>query len=126
MIYGIGVDVVMIARVRRSLDRFGERFAQRVLTASELEEYRASRHPERLLAKRFAAKEAVFKALGLGFREGLTLNGIGVIHDASGKPEVVYQGSTRELVQRLGVTRSLISISDEQEYAVAFVVLLRE
>lgn len=126
MIYGIGVDVVMISRVRRSLDTLGDRFAQRVLTESELEEYRASRCPERLLAKRFAAKEAVFKALGLGFREGLTLNGIGVVHDARGKPELVYQGSTLELVKRLGVTRSLISISDEQEYAVAFVMLLRE
>jgi holo-[acyl-carrier protein] synthase len=125
-IHGIGTDIVKIDRIRNNLERFGESFARRVLTGAELPEYRASRWPERLVARRFAAKEATVKALGLGFREGLAFNLIGVRHDDYGKPELVYEGRALEMVQRLGVGESLISISDELDYAVAFVVLMRE
>ncbi len=126
MIHGIGTDIVKIDRIRHSLARFGESFARRVLTQVEFQEYRASRWPERLVARRFAAKEAVAKALGKGFRDGLALNLIGVCHDDYGKPGIVYEGRALEIVRRLGVSESLISISDEQDYAVAFVVLMRE
>jgi holo-[acyl-carrier protein] synthase len=125
MIYGIGTDIVKVARIQESLSRFGKRFARRVLTDAEFLEYQASHQPERFVAKRFAAKEAVVKALGLGFRDGLSLDLIGVTHDRYGKPEIVYSGRALEYTREAGITESLISLSDERDYAVAFVVLLR-
>lgn len=125
MICGIGTDIVSIPRIHASLERFGEPFARRVLTAEEWTEYRASPRPERFLAKRFAAKEAAVKALGLGFRQGLAFHLIGVTHDPYGKPGLVYGGRALERVRERGITDSLLSIADEREYAVAFVVLLR-
>jgi holo-[acyl-carrier protein] synthase len=124
MIYGIGVDIVRIERIRNTIQRFGERFAQRLLTKAELTDYRATPQPERFLAKRFAAKEAVVKALGTGFREGLTFNLIGVEHDHCGKPGIVYSGPALDTIRAIGITGSLLSLSDEQDYAVAFVILL--
>jgi holo-[acyl-carrier protein] synthase len=123
MIYGIGIDIVKIDRLHASLARFGERFAQRILTADELADYRAQRQPARFLAKRFAAKEAVVKALGLGFRDGLTFNQIGVRHDHYGKPELVYTGQMLIEIERAGIQASLLSLTDEAEYVVAMVVL---
>lgn len=124
MIYGIGVDIVKIERIRNNIQRFGERFAQRLLTEAELAEYRTLRQPERFLAKRFAAKEAVVKAMGTGFREGLAFHLIGITHDALGKPGLVYSGPALNWIRANGVTDSLLSLSDEQDYAVAFVILL--
>ena len=125
MIYGIGTDIVRIDRIRDSLERHGERFARRLLTAAELADYQVSRQPERFLAKRFVAKEAVVKALGIGFREGLTFNLIGVIHDRYGKPEIVYSEQALAYTRAIGITKSLLSLSDERDYAVAFVILLK-
>jgi holo-[acyl-carrier protein] synthase len=124
MIYGIGTDIVQIARISDSVQRFGERFARKVLTEEEFSEYLVSRHPERLLAKRFAAKEAVAKALGLGFREGLAFHLIGITHDKYGKPAVFYRGRALAYIRKIGITESMISLSDERHYAVAFAVLL--
>lgn len=126
VIHGIGTDIVKVARIQDSLARFEARFVRRLLTDAELSEYQASRQPERFVAKRFAAKEAAVKALGLGFREGLTFNSIGVTHDQYGKPALVYLGGALAYVEKVGITRSLLSISDELDYAVAFVVLLRQ
>lgn len=125
MIYGVGADIVQIDRIDASLARFGDRFAERVLTEAELAEYRLSRQPARFLAKRFAAKEATVKALGAGFRDGLAFNLIGVVHDAYGKPGLSYSGPALRHVQAAGIAQSLLSLSDEQAYALAFVVLLR-
>lgn len=124
--YGIGADIVQIERIREGLERFGERFARRVLTEAEFLEFRANSQPERFLAKRFAAKEATVKALGLGFREGLAASLIGISHDDYGKPGLVYLGSALQQVQAMGITESLITLSDERDYALALVVLLRE
>lgn len=125
-LHGIGTDIVQIDRIREALERFGERFARRVLTEAEFSEFQGHRRPERFLAKRFAAKEATVKALGLGFRKGLAANLIGVSHDAHGKPGLFYLGSALEQVQAMGITDSLISLSDERDYALALVILLRE
>jgi holo-[acyl-carrier protein] synthase len=124
-IHGIGTDIVKVARIHAILARFEARFVGRLLTDAELAEYQTSRQPERFVAKRFAAKEAAVKALGLGFREGLTFNSIGVNHDQYGKPELVYLGGARAHIEKFGITRSLLSLSDELDYAVAFVVLLK-
>jgi len=125
VILGVGTDIVCIGRMRNSLERFGERFAGRILDAGELAEYREDRFPERLLAKRFAVKEAVAKALGTGFRDGVTPRQIAVVHDQLGKPAVRYAGPARRVSDALGVGTTLVSVSDERDHAIAFVLLLR-
>lgn len=125
MIFGIGTDIVEIARIQRGLERYGERFADRILGADELADYRASAYPARFLARRFAVKEALVKACGTGFTQGLTLRDITVAHDSAGKPELRFAGRAAELYREWGLGESFVSISDEREYAIAFVTLLK-
>ncbi|GAB2903461.1 holo-ACP synthase [Uliginosibacterium flavum] len=122
MIYGIGTDIVTVARMRDSLARHGERFAQRLLHPLELEAYAKAREPERFLAKRFAAKEAFSKALGTGLRPPATLSAIGVSHDELGKPLYVFGEALAEHLAGLGL-RAHLSISDEREHVIAFAIL---
>ena len=124
MIHGIGTDIVRVERLRTALARHGERFALRILAATEVEAWRAHRDPARFLAKRFAAKEALGKALGIGVAAPATLTNIAVTHDALGKPVFSYAHVLEQYMARQGLVAHL-SISDEREYAVAFVVLER-
>lgn len=126
MIFGVGVDVVEVARFRRSFARYGERLALRILTAEELDGFRSARDPERFLAMRFAAKEAASKALGTGFRAGVSPRAIGVRQNAAGKPSLVFAARLDGLLERLGICASHVSLSDEHAYAVACVVLETE
>jgi holo-[acyl-carrier protein] synthase len=122
MIFGVGTDIVAVARMAQFYQRHGERGLEKLLVAAERDECRASREPARFLAKRFAAKEALSKALGTGLRAPVLLPAIAVSHDGAGKPLLVY---SPELAQYLA-ERDLIahlSISDERDYAVAFVVV---
>jgi holo-[acyl-carrier protein] synthase len=123
VIFGIGTDIVCVDRIERSLERFGDRFAHRILTEHELEDFRTVRQRAHFLARRFAAKEATAKALGLGFRDGLGLRQIGVTHDDKGKPLLEFNGFALEFVRSKGVTEFHISLADEQDHAVAFVAL---
>ena len=125
MIFGIGTDIVRISRIQQGLDRYGERFARRILAGQELDDFQRTPHPARFLARRFAAKEAVVKAYGTGFTQGMTFQDIVVSHDAAGKPLLLLSGRALELQQEMGIGEKFISISDEQEYAVAFVTLLK-
>ena len=125
MIVGIGTDIVQVARMRSSLDRFGVRLARRILAPPELEEFHDDIRPAHFPAKRFAAKEAVVKAMGTGFRHGIKLSDIQVIHNGVGKPGLIYSGITAQMARERGVTESHLSLADEREYALAFVVLLR-
>jgi len=124
MIYGIGTDIVRVARMQDNLQRFGARFAARILAAPELEEFAADKRPAHFLAKRFAAKEAAVKALGTGFRGGVKLADICVTHDGKGKPGLSYSGRTASMLSEAGVDRSYLSLADENDYAVAFVILV--
>lgn len=124
MIYGIGTDIVRVTRMRESLDRHGEKFARRILTPDEFEDFQRDPRPAHFLAKRFAAKEATAKALGTGFTAGLFLCQIGVTHDVNGKPMLVYLGRAAELCRSLGISVSHISIADEDDHAIAFVTLI--
>lgn len=124
MIYGIGTDIVRIGRMRRNLERYGEKFAHRILTPLEMEEFARCNRPAHFLAKRFAAKEAAVKALGTGFSQGLSPRQIGVVHDAHGKPALAYYGYANDYCRQMGIGSSFLSIADEEEYAVAFVTLL--
>jgi holo-[acyl-carrier protein] synthase len=126
VIHGIGTDIVSVARMQSNLDRYGDRFARRILTEHEYAQYRGILHPARFLAKRFAVKEAVAKALGTGLSEGVHLRQICVRNDARGKPELSYSGQAEALCREAAICRSHVTISDEAQYAVAFVVLERE
>jgi holo-[acyl-carrier protein] synthase len=126
MIFGIGTDIVRVARMQQSLDKHGERFARRILTDHELIGYQQANKPANYLAKRFAAKEATAKAMGTGFRNGLSLKHINVGHDEQGKPLLDFNGKAAEFMDEEGINEAHISLADEQEYAVAFVTLIKE
>ena len=123
MIFGIGTDIVRVARMQQDLDRYGERFAERILTANELQEFHRNTGKANFLARRFAAKEAAVKALGTGFSNGVLLHDIEVAHDAQGKPLLQFHGRARELLQEKSIVVAHISLADEQDHAVAFVTL---
>lgn len=123
MIHGIGVDMVDIRRVARGLERYGPRFARRILSDSEYRLYDTNPRQASFLAKRFAAKEALVKALGTGFREGVSLKNISVANDDLGKPLLLYSDSLQALFRQHGITHSHLSLADEQNYALAYVVL---
>jgi len=123
MIFGIGTDVVAYSRIRDLHEKYGERFAQRILSSSELEEYAASNDKARYLMKHFAAKEAFAKAMGTGLRASVTLRRISIDHDDLGKPLLAFDDVLSNYVVRLGVKHHHLSISDEKDVAVAFVVL---
>lgn len=121
MIHGIGTDLVVIARLRDFWQRHGERALEKLLAPEEREDCRASSDPGRFLAKRFAAKEALGKALGTGIRAPVLLPAIAVTHDELGKPSFSYATDLAEWIAQRGLTCHL-SISDEQDRALAFVV----
>ena len=125
MILGVGTDIVKVSRIQSSLDRYGERFARRILTAAELNAFLTEKRQAHFLAKRFAAKEAVVKALGTGFRDGIKFSDIHITHDSLGKPDLKYDGNTAQLLDKMGVYQSHISLADEHDYAIAFVILER-
>lgn len=124
MIYGIGTDIVAVARMVRALERHGERFAVRILAAAEMAAYRSAVHPARFLAKRFAAKEAAAKAIGTGFRHGLSLQDISVFNDEAGKPLLHFSGRALDLLEARGIGEGFLSLADEHDYAVAYVILM--
>lgn len=126
MILGIGTDIVSYARIEAMHARYGLRFAQRVLSEAELPDYQSSNQPMRLLMKRFAAKEALAKAVGSGLRHPVTMRRIGVTHDALGKPAFAFDAELTAHFMQLGITRHHLSISDERDAAVAFVILEKD
>lgn len=125
MIFGIGIDMVRIERIKSGLERFGDRLAQRILSESEITAFAQSRRRAQFLAQRFAAKEATAKALGTGFAHGVFLRDIVVSNDKRGKPLLRFAGGTHRLIERLGITAGHVSLSDEGEYAIAMVTLER-
>ncbi|MCF8149119.1 MAG: holo-ACP synthase [Burkholderiaceae bacterium] len=122
MIFGIGTDIVAVARMADYWTRHGERGLEKMLAPDEREPCRSSKDPARFLAKRFAAKEALGKAFGTGIRAPLLLPDIAVSHDALGKPGFTLAPALAAHIAERGLIAHL-SISDEQDYAVAFVVL---
>lgn len=123
MIFGVGTDIVHVARMQNDLERYGEKFARRILTDTELTELRVTRKPANFLARRFAVKEAVAKAFGTGFVDGLFLRHIGTGHDAHGKPRLECTDRAAALLRAHGIVAAHLSVTDEREYAVAFVML---
>lgn len=123
MIFGIGTDIVHVVRMRQDLERFGDRFAERILAPGELNEFHRNANKASFLARRFAAKEAAAKAMGTGFSQGIHLHDIEVTHDDRGKPLLVFHGGAAEFMQEKSIAIAHISLADEQDNAVAFVTL---
>ncbi|MCK5724798.1 MAG: holo-ACP synthase [Gammaproteobacteria bacterium] len=124
MIYGIGTDIVHINRMRDDLNKYGDKFARRILTEAEFGEFQGKSNQAAFLAKRFAAKEATAKAMGTGFSQGLSLHHIGVEHDEAGKPVLDFSGVAEKFLQEKQIKQTHLSLADEREYAVAFVTLV--
>ena len=123
MIVGIGVDIAETARVEKLIAKYGQQFARRILTADELLEFDRRKHSSSYLATRFAAKEAVAKALGTGIGEQFGFHSIQIDNDAQGKPLLRFMDSAVDLIAGLNINNAMISLSDEKHYVVAMVVL---
>lgn len=123
MIYGIGTDVVEVKRIKKSFFKHGEAFAKKILTSQELLTYKKTKVKENFLARRFAAKEAFAKALGTGMRSPVNFKSIEVIHDALGKPKIKTLPELTLLIKKHAIKHCHLSISDEKNIAVAFVIL---
>ena len=120
----VGTDILKIDRVEAVVERLGDKFMRRILTEEEQVEYHSSAQPIRLLAKRFAVKEAVAKALGTGIGRGVSWQDIQVIHNADGAPAVRLSGGAHRVAAERGGQRVEVSLSDESDYVVAFAVLI--
>lgn len=123
MIYGIGTDLVTIQRIEEALFRFGDRFLHRILSEDEVAEYAMSSQPARFVAKRFAAKEAFSKAYGTGIGESVGWHDVSVTHDALGKPLLQTSNALQEKLHAKNISHTHLSITDEAEHALAFVVI---
>ncbi len=124
-IVGIGTDVVDVQRIARLHEDHPKRFHRRILVGVELDDFATVSAKAPFLAKRFAAKEAASKALGLGFRQGIRFTDFEVTHNALGRPALKLHGKAAGIAAELGIDALHLSISDEAHTAVAFVVLER-
>ena len=125
MIFGIGVDVLEAARIKRTFERFGERFVEHLLLPEERSQLAHTQRRERFLAMRFAAKEAIVKAMGTGFAHGMWIRDVGVVQNSWGKPEVVFSARGERVRRALGVGEAHVTLTDEAGLVVAVAVLLR-
>ena len=123
MIIGSGIDLVEIGRIQKSVDRYGQKFLDRVYTSAEQAYCLRKKKSAESLAARFAAKEAGAKALGTGISYGVNWLEIEVVREPSGKPTIQYSGRAAEIAARLGVFRAALSITHTADLAMASVVL---
>ncbi|MCP1675898.1 holo-[acyl-carrier protein] synthase [Natronocella acetinitrilica] len=122
-IVGVGTDLVAIHRIAAAMERHGERFARRVLADAEVEQWLHRGKTAAFLAKRFAAKEALSKALGCGIGAQVGFHDIHISSDGSGAPALILSGAGLEHARSKGVVACHLSLSDERDYALAYVVL---
>ncbi|RYV01173.1 holo-ACP synthase [Shewanella sp. OPT22] len=122
-IKGLGTDIVEIERIKKHIARVGDRLAKRVLTENEMKIYLSHSHPERFLAKRFAAKEAAAKALGTGIGRGVSFQHIHISNNENGAPLVCFTDGALERSHSLGAASAHITIADEKHYATATVLI---
>ena len=123
MIYGTGVDIVKIERIRNVINKWGDRFIDRVFTPDEKAFCLKRVRPHPAFALRFAAKEAFSKAIGTGMRQGVFWRDIEVFHYKSGKPGLNVYGTSLALCEKEEIKSFHVSLSDEDEYGVAMVIL---
>jgi len=122
-IVGIGIDLVEVARIAASIERFGDRFLKRVFTENEIRYCRSKHNFAERFAARFAAKEAALKAIGTGWRGGVAWVEVEVRREPGGRPTLYYSGRAAEYAARLGVKTTSLSLSHTAEHAIAQVIL---
>ena len=125
MIFGIGVDVLKVDRIEHVFNKHGERFVSHLLMPEERAQLERTKRPVRFLAMRFAAKEAIVKAMGTGFAHGVWIRDVGVVQNSWGKPEVVYSERGEEVRRGLGIGEGHVTLTDEAGLIVAVAVLMR-
>ena len=125
MIFGIGVDVLEAKRITETLERFGSRFVQHLLMPEEQVQLAKTQRPARFLAMRFAAKEAIVKAMGTGFAHGIWIRDVGVVQNSWGKPEVVFSERGERVRKGLGIGEGHVTLTDEAGLVVAVAVLMK-
>lgn len=123
MIFGVGTDIVELARVQATYDRFGEHFVRRILMDEELELFRQTKWPVRFLAMRFAGKEAATKAMGTGFRHGIWVRDVGITNNDWGRPLIIWSERGREVCEKLGIGKGHVSLTDDAGLVMAFAVV---
>jgi holo-[acyl-carrier protein] synthase len=123
MIVGTGIDIVEVPRIGAAVERFGERFLNRVFTASEVRYCRSKQNVIERFAVRFAAKEAGFKAIGTGWRQGVTWKDVEVGREPGGRPTICFSGRAAEFAAKLGMRRASLSLSHTPAQAIAHVIL---
>jgi len=125
VIYGIGVDVLESERIARTLERYGTRFIEHLLMPAEHAQLALTARPQRFLAMRFAAKEAIVKAMGTGFAHGVWIRDVGVVQNTWGKPEVVFSERGERVRRALRIGEAHVTLSDERGLVVAVAVLMK-
>ncbi len=122
MIRGVGVDIVEINRIAKVLDRWGDRFVHKILSGEELAVFGDRGRDASFLSRQFAAKEAAAKALGTGMKDGVYFRDISVLRDQEGCPFIQFSAVSDHIIKERSFGQFHVSISDEREYAIAFVV----
>lgn len=126
MIFGIGTDILQIERIQKVFERHGERFVSHLLTNEEQALFRKDSRSARFLAMRFAAKEAIVKAMGTGFSHGMWLRDAGVVPNAWGRPQIIWSERGRAMCEKLGIGDSHVTLTDEAGLVVAVAVLMKK
>ena len=127
MIFGIGTDIVQLARIEKIYERHGQRFSQHLLMEQEEPAFgQAGRRAARFLAMRFAAKEAIVKAMGTGFAHGMWIRDCGVVQNEWGKPEIIWSERGEKIRRGLGIGEGHVTLTDEAGLVVAVAVLMRQ
>ena len=125
MIFGIGTDIVELERVERIWVKYGDHFARRILLDSEYALFASHKQPVRFLGMRFAAKEAIVKAMGTGFRHGMWVRDTGTLPDPLGQPQVVFSERGLAMCDKLGIAGGHLSLTDEAGLVIAVAILMR-
>ena len=125
MIFGVGTDLVELARVRQTYERFGEHFVRRLLMDEERALFERSKDPGRFLAMRFAGKEATVKAMGTGFAHGVWIRDVGIVSDPRGRPLVIWSPRGRRVCDELGIGEGHVSLTDDAGLVMAFAVVMQ-
>lgn len=122
MIVGIGVDIISVKRIRSAVERHGDRFTRKLFTPAELAYCRARTRQYEHMAGRFAAKEAVAKAIGTGVAHGVSVREVEVVNNPDGKPDIVLHGRTERIVADRRIRNIHVSLSHTEEFAVAYAI----
>ncbi|MCV6599855.1 MAG: holo-ACP synthase [Alphaproteobacteria bacterium] len=124
MILGIGTDIVNISRIEESINKFGDSFIKRCFTESEIAESNKKKERACFFAKRFAAKEAFFKALGTGFTHRVSWQDVNISNNEYGKPEIEISGTSKDILEKISKDAKIfISMSDDAPYATATIII---